>query len=58
MDKATVYFTSKITPESLKVIYNKLDVKLTGKIGVKILAKVAIFFRTQRSLVAAHVNTN
>ena len=36
MEKAKVYFTSKITPESLVNIYEKLGVELTGNVGVKI----------------------
>ena len=34
--KVKVYFTSKITPESLITIYDKLGVKLPGNVGVKI----------------------
>jgi len=33
---ATVYFTKEITPESLIKIYEKLWVKLTWKVGVKV----------------------
>lgn len=36
MEKAKVYFTKNITPESLVNIYNKLGVELTGKVGIKI----------------------
>lgn len=36
MEKAKVYFTSEITPESLVKIYEKLGVEVTGKVGVKI----------------------
>ena len=36
MEKAKVYFTKDITPESLVNIYNKLGVELTGKVGIKI----------------------
>lgn len=36
MEKAKVYFTSAITPESLVKIYESLGVEATGKIGVKI----------------------
>ncbi len=36
MDKAKVYFTKEISPESLQKIYEALGVKLTGKIGVKV----------------------
>ncbi len=36
MEKAKVYFTSKITPESLVAIYEKLGVSLKGKVGIKI----------------------
>ncbi len=36
MEKAKVYFTKEITPESLIRIYEKLGVKLTGKVGVKV----------------------
>ena len=36
MEKAKVYFTKEITPESLVNIYEKLGVKLTGKVGVKV----------------------
>ena len=34
--KSKVYFTKTITPEKLIEMYNKLDIKLTGNIGVKI----------------------
>ena len=33
--KSKVYFTKTITPENLIEMYNKLDIKLTGNIGVK-----------------------
>ena len=36
MEKAKVYFTKEITPESLINIYEKLGVDLTGKVGVKV----------------------
>lgn len=36
MTKSKVYFTNKITPESLIKIYDALNVKLEGKVGVKI----------------------
>ena len=36
MEKSKVYFTKKITAESLINIYEKLGVKLTGKVGVKV----------------------
>lgn len=36
MDKAKVYFTKEITPESLQKVYDALGVKLNGKIGVKV----------------------
>ena len=36
MEKAKVYFTKEITPESLVKIYENLGVKLTGKVGVKV----------------------
>ncbi len=36
MDKAKVYFTKDISPESLQRVYDALNVKLTGKIGVKV----------------------
>ena len=36
MEKSIVYFTKKITPESLTRIYEKLGVDLKGKIGVKV----------------------
>ncbi len=36
MEKAKVYFTKTITPESLVKIYEALNVELKGKIGVKI----------------------
>lgn len=36
MDKAKVYFTKDISPESLQKVYDALNVKLTGKIGVKV----------------------
>lgn len=36
MEKAKVYFTREITPESLQKIYDALGVDLKGKIGVKV----------------------
>ena len=36
MEKAKVYFSKEITPESLMKIYMALGVKLKGKVGVKI----------------------
>ena len=36
MEKSKVYFTKEITPEKLIEIYEKLGVKLTGKVGVKV----------------------
>ena len=36
MEKAKVYFTKEITPESLVKIYEKLGVELTGNVGVKV----------------------
>lgn len=36
MDKAKVYFTKEITPESLIKIYETLGVNLDGKVGVKV----------------------
>ncbi|MCR4753348.1 MAG: DUF362 domain-containing protein [Candidatus Saccharibacteria bacterium] len=36
MDKAKIYFTKDISPESLQRVYDALNVKLTGKIGVKV----------------------
>ncbi len=36
MEKAKVYFTKEITPEKLVEIYDKLGVKLTGNVGVKV----------------------
>lgn len=36
MEKARVYFTSKITPKDMIKIYEKLGVKLTGKVAVKL----------------------
>ena len=36
MEKAKVYFTKEITPESLIKIYEALGIKLTGKVGVKV----------------------
>ena len=36
MDKAKVYFTKEITPESLQKVYDALGVKLNGKVGVKV----------------------
>ena len=36
MEKAKVYFTQKITPESLVEIYHKLGVTLPGRVAVKL----------------------
>ncbi len=36
MEKSKVYFTSKISPESLVNIYEKLGVELKGKVAVKL----------------------
>ena len=36
MEKAKVYFTSKVTPKDMIEIYEKLGVKLTGKVAVKL----------------------
>ena len=36
MEKAKVYFTKKITPESLIKIYESLGVNLGGKVGIKV----------------------
>ena len=36
MEKAKVYFTKEITPESLEKIYKSLGVELTGNIGIKV----------------------
>ncbi len=36
MEKATVYFTKKITPQSLVRIYQALGKELNGRVGVKI----------------------
>lgn len=36
MEKAKVYFTKEITPESLIKIYNKLEKDLTGNVAIKI----------------------
>ena len=36
MEKAKVYFTKEITPESLIKIYNKIEKDLTGKVAIKI----------------------
>lgn len=36
MEKAKVYFTKNITADSLIAIYEKLGVKLLGKVGVKV----------------------
>lgn len=35
-EKATVYFTKKITPERMVDMFKKLNVKLTGKVGLKV----------------------
>ena len=34
--KPKVYFTKEITPESLIKLYEALDIKLPGKVGVKV----------------------
>ncbi len=34
--KSKVYFTNKITPDSLINIFNKLGIELTGKVGIKV----------------------
>ena len=36
MEKATVFFTPEITPESLLQIYHALQRPLTGKVAIKI----------------------
>ena len=36
MEKSKVYFTKKITPESLVLLYEKLGVTLPGKVAVKL----------------------
>ena len=36
MEKAKVYYTKEITSESLIKIYEKLNVELKGKVGVKV----------------------
>ncbi|MBQ7453346.1 MAG: DUF362 domain-containing protein [Clostridia bacterium] len=36
MVKSKVYYTKNITPESLIRIYEKLDINLSGKVGVKV----------------------
>ena len=36
MEKSKVYFTKEITPKKLIEIYEKLDVKLPGNIGIKV----------------------
>ena len=36
MDKAKVYFTREITPESLQKVYDALGITLKGKVGVKV----------------------
>ena len=36
MDKAKVYYTREITPESLQKVYDALGVTLKGKVGVKV----------------------
>jgi uncharacterized Fe-S center protein len=36
MNKSKVYFTEKITPESLVDIYRKLYIELSGKVSVKV----------------------
>jgi uncharacterized Fe-S center protein len=36
LQKSKVFFTKTITPEKMIEMYNKLDIKLTGNIGVKV----------------------
>ena len=36
MEKSKVYFTSKISPESVVEMYEKLGVNLPGKVAVKL----------------------
>jgi len=36
MEKAKVYFTKEITPDSLVKIYEALGINLTGKVGIKV----------------------
>ncbi|WP_363316040.1 DUF362 domain-containing protein [Clostridium sp.] len=36
MEKSKVYFTTEIAPESLQEIYHVMDVKLKGKVAIKI----------------------
>ena len=36
MEKSKVYFTKEITPESMIKIYEKLGLKLPGKVAVKL----------------------
>ena len=36
MEKAKVYFTREITPESVVKMYETLGVKLPGKVAVKL----------------------
>lgn len=36
MEKAKVYFTKEITPESVVKMYEKLGVNLPGKVAVKL----------------------
>ena len=36
MEKAKVYFTKEITPESVVRLYDTLGVKLNGKVAVKL----------------------
>ena len=36
MKKSKVYFTSKISPESVVNIYEKLGIELKGKVAVKL----------------------
>ncbi len=36
MEKAKVYFTSEITPESVVKIYERLGVELQGNVAVKL----------------------
>ncbi len=36
MEKSKVYFTKEITPDAIVKIYEKLGVKLPGKVAVKL----------------------
>ena len=36
MEKSKVYFTKEITPESVIEMYNKLGIKLPGRVAVKL----------------------